>query len=147
MWCKSSIVPGHSDYHYQHEDVLFGWAPGHEDVLYGWAPGSGRAGRGADHEHGRWYGDNAQGSVFHVDKPSRSPDHPTTKPVDLINPMIRNSSRRGEILLDMFGGSGSTLITGHDAGRIVRMVELDPRYCDVIRRRFAEYTGQPNLAP
>jgi DNA modification methylase len=127
-WVKHSSVLGHSDYHYQHEDIL-----------YGWKPGPGRPGRG-HHRGSRWYGDNRQASVFFVDRPARSSDHPTMKPVDLITAMLRNSSRRGEVVLDPFAGSGSTLIACEQLERRCFAVEIDPGYCDVIRRRYEEFT-------
>lgn len=127
VWVKQSPVLGHSDYHYAHEDVL-----------YGWTPGPGRPGRGR-HRGCRWYGDNAQRSVFHVDRPARSVEHPTMKPVALIEAMLRNSSRRDDIVLDPFAGSGSTLIACEQLGRRCFAIELDTAYCDVIRQRYEAY--------
>jgi DNA modification methylase len=127
VWVKQTAVLGHSDYHYQHEDVL-----------YGWKPGSGRPGRGR-HRGSRWYSDNAQTSVFHVDRPARSGEHPTMKPVALVGAMLRNSSRRGDAVLDPFAGSGSTLIACETLGRRCFAVEVDPRYCDVIRQRYEAF--------
>lgn len=127
VWVKQAPVLGHSDYHYQHEDILFGWTPGR-----------GRPGRGR-HQGSRWFGDNAQTSVFFVDRPSCSSEHPTMKPVALIGPMLENSSRRGEIVLDPFVGSGSSLIACERLGRRCYAVELDPRYCDVIRARYQRH--------
>jgi site-specific DNA-methyltransferase (adenine-specific) len=126
-WVKNAPVLGHSDYHYLHEDVL-----------YGWKPGPGRPGRGR-HRGSRWYGDNSQVSALFVDRPARSDEHPTMKPVALIAAHLRNSSRRGEAVLDLFAGSGSTLIACEQLGRRCLAVELDPRYCDVIRRRYRDY--------
>jgi DNA modification methylase len=128
VWCKQTPVLGHADYHHQHEDIL-----------YGWKAGTGRPGRGR-HIGTRWYGDNRQTSVFHVDRPTRSAEHPIMKPVALIEAMLRNSSQRGDIVLDPFAGSGSTLIACERLGRRCFAVELDPRYADVIRRRYEEYT-------
>jgi DNA modification methylase len=129
VWVKQTQVLGHSDHHYQHEDVL-----------YGWKPGPGRPGRGR-HRGSRWYGRNDQTSVFFCDRPARSADHPTMKPVALIAAMLRNSSRRGDPVLDPFAGSGSTLIACEELGRRCFAIEIDPRYCDVIRRRYRELTG------
>jgi DNA modification methylase len=123
-------VLGHSDYHY-----------GHEDILYGWKPGPGRPGRGR-HAASRWYGAHDQTSVFFYDRPTRSPEHPTMKPVALIEAQLRNSSRRGDLVLDPFAGSGSTLIACEQLGRRCFALELDPRYCDVIRRRYREFVGE-----
>ena len=128
VWVKNSLVLGHSDHHFQHEEIL-----------YGWRPGPGRPGRGR-HGGSRWYGDNKQSSVFFADRPARSADHPMMKPVALIAAQLVNSSRRGDTVLDLFAGSGSTLVACERLGRRCAAVELDPRYCDVIRRRYEEYT-------
>lgn len=125
-WVKNAIVLGHSDFHYRHEDVL-----------YGWKPGSGRPGRGR-HRGSRWYGGNDQSSVLFADRPTRSTEHPTAKPVALLEVMLRNSTKRGDLVLDPFAGSGSTLVACERLGRRCRLVELDPAYCDVIRRRYQE---------
>jgi DNA modification methylase len=127
VWVKNSLVVGHSDYHYAHEEVL-----------YGWRPGPGRPGRGR-HTGSRWQGGNDQSSVFMVDRPARSESHPTMKPVALITAMLTNSSRRGDVVLDPFAGSGSTLIACEQLGRRCFAVEVDTAYCDVIRRRYQEY--------
>jgi DNA modification methylase len=129
VWCKQTPTLAHSDYQ-----------PAHEDILYAWKPGPGRPGRGR-HRGSKWYGDNSQTTVFHIDRPSRNADHPTMKPVALIEAMLRNSSRRGDIVLDPFAGSGSTLIACERLGRRCFAVELDPVYCDVIRRRYQEYVS------
>lgn len=129
VWVKNALVLGHADYHYQHEEIL-----------YGHLPGSGRVGRG-NHPGSRWYGGNDQTTVFMVDRPSRSELHPTVKPTGLIEPMLGNSSRRGEYVFDPFAGSGSTLIACEHSGRRCLAVELDPGYCDVIRQRYAEVHG------
>lgn len=126
VWVKNAMVLGHSDYHYRHEEIL-----------YGHLPGPGRPGRG-NHSGTRWYGDNNQTSVFVVGRPSRSELHPTSKPTALIEPMLANSSRRGEHVYDPFAGSGSTLIACERTGRRCLAVELDPSYCDVIRHRYDE---------
>ena len=128
VWVKNAPVLGRSDYHFRHEDIL-----------YGWRPGPGRPGRGP-HPGSRWYGDSSQSSVFFVDRPARSEVHPTMKPVALIAAQLRNSSRRGDAVLDLFAGSGSTMIACEQLGRRCYAVELDPRYCDVIRRRYQEYS-------
>lgn len=125
IWVKNSMVLGHSDYHFKHEPITFGYKSA-----------NGRRGRGGD----GWYGPNNAVSVFEVDRPSRSEDHPTMKPVELIEPMIENSSRAGEVVYDPFLGSGSTLIAAHRTGRTCYGLELDPKYADVILRR-AEAEG------
>jgi DNA modification methylase len=129
VWVKQTAVLGHSDYQYRHEDIL-----------YGWKAGSGRPGRGR-HRGSRWQGDNAQTSVFQIDRPTRSSEHPTMKPVALVEAMLRNSSRRGDVVVDPFAGSGSTLIACEQLGRRCFAVELDPRYCDVIRQRYETHHG------
>jgi DNA modification methylase len=126
VWVKNSLVLGHSDYHYQHEEIL-----------YGWKPGTGRPGRGR-HQGSRWYGGHAQSSVFFVDRPIASETHPTIKPVELIARMLRNSSLRGDSVVDLFAGSGSTLVACDQNERRCFAVELDPVYCDVIRARYEE---------
>jgi DNA modification methylase len=127
VWVKNVMVMGRSDYHYQHEPVLYGFTPG----------GTGRLGRGGD----RWLGDNSQTTVFEVDRPSRSTEHPTMKPVALIDAMLANSCPPGGTVFDPFAGSGSTLIAAHGRGARALCVELDPGYGDVILRRFEEHTG------
>lgn len=149
IWVKNSLVMGRSDYHYQHEPILEAEATAlaeggeaepttHEPLLYGFTPGGeGRLGRGGP----RWYGNNKKTTVFEVPKPSASRDHPTMKPVELIVLQLRNSVARGERVLDMFAGSGSTMLACHQLGLAARLVELNPRYCDVIARRYQEHTG------
>ena len=127
VWVKHRLVLGRSDYHYRHEPILYGFTPG----------GEGRLGRGGP----RWHGDDKQTTVIEAPMPRASKLHPTMKPVELIEPMLRNSCPRGGVVLDPFGGSGSTLIAAHRAGMRATLVELDPRYADVICRRFQEHTG------
>ncbi len=127
VWVKDRLVLGHSDYHYRHEPILYG-------VL----PGGGRRGRGA----AGWYGDDAQTSVFEIARPSASPDHPTSKPVALVTMMLGNSTKRGDMVLDPFGVSGSTLVACEQLRRQARLLELDPRYCDVVVKRWEAITGQ-----
>ena len=128
VWKKNSIVVGHSDYHYGHEPILYGVKPGY----------AGRRGRGAR----GWYGGNACSSVFEIPSPQRNEDHPTAKPVALIEPMIQNSSRTDEIILDPFLGSGSTLIAGEQLGRRCFGIDLDARYVDVAVVRWEQFTGK-----
>ena len=127
VWVKDQFVLGHADYHYQHEPILFGYRPG-----------GGRRGRGA----AGWYGDDAQPSVFAIPRPQASPDHPTTKPVELIATWIRNSSRSGEIVCDPFLGSGTTLLAAEQTGRTCLGIELEPRYVDVAVKRWEAATGR-----
>ena len=126
VWSKQSMVLGHSDYHYSHEPIL-----------YGYTAGGGRRGRGGS----GWYGDNKQVSVLDIARPQRNEEHPTMKPPALIELCLRNSTKRGDLVLDPFGGSGSTLIAADRVGRVARLVELDPRYCDVIRKRWEKHNG------
>lgn len=126
IWDKGTIALGHSDYHYRHEPILFGYLPG-----------GGRRGRGGT----GWYGDNSQQSVLNVPKPSANREHPTMKPIDLIVICLNNSAPKGGLVLDPFGGSGSTLMACEYTGRKARLIELDPRYVDVICRRWQEHTG------
>jgi DNA modification methylase len=126
VWVKDRFVLGHSDYHYRHEDILYGWTPGaaHHAVP-----------------------DRTQDSVWEFDRPSASRQHPTMKPVALIVRALQNSSNHGALVLDPFGGSGSTLIACQDSGRVARLVEVDPTYCDVACLRYQQHTGQlPVLA-
>jgi site-specific DNA-methyltransferase (adenine-specific) len=120
IWKKNSLVLGRQDYQWIHEPCLYGWKPG------------------ASH---RWLGDRAQTTVVEYDKPKRNAEHPTMKPVELLTHLVQNSSAAGDIVLDPFGGSGSTLIACQRTGRKSRLVELDPRYCDVIVRRWEAFTG------
>lgn len=146
VWVKDAFVLGRSDHHFQHESVLTGllgstaaYATDHQYLAYGWVgrPRGGRPGRGR-HPSSKWYGSNRESTVFHVARPRRSEEHPTMKPPELIARHLRNSSRTGDLVLDPFAGSGSTLIAAHQLGRVARLVELDPAYCDVIRRRYED---------
>lgn len=121
IWVKQSLVLGRQDYQWQHEPVLYGWREGGKH---------------------KWYSDRKQTTVWRFDKPTRNDVHPTMKPVDLISYPIENSSRGGDIVVDFFGGSGSTLIACERTGRVSRTMELDPKYCDVIVKRWQDFTGQ-----
>lgn len=120
IWVKNNHVLGRADYHYKHEPILYGWKDG------------------ASHP---WYGGRDKVSTWHVDKPMQSKLHPTMKPVELVEIALENSSKRGDIVLDLFGGSGTTLIACEKTGRIARLMEIDPRYVDVIVKRWQGYTG------
>lgn len=128
IWVKNNSTFGHSDYQYQHEPILYGFTPG----------GQGRLGRGGN----RWYGDNAQTTIFECNIIQHNRDHPTMKPVALIQAMITNSAPPRGTILDCFAGSGSTLIAAHGLGMNALLVEYDPHYADVICRRWQEHTGQ-----
>lgn len=130
QWVKDSMVLGHSDYHIQHETIV-----------YGWVPGPGRSGRGK-HEGSRWYGDNAQTSVMEVPRPKASQEHPTMKPVELIEIHLRNSSPQGGLIYEPFSGSGSTLLACERLGRRCCAIELNPAYVDVAIKRWEDFTGE-----
>ena len=121
VWKKQTIVMGRSDFHWKHEPILYGWKEGHA--------------------HG-WYGDRKQSTVWEFDRPTKSIDHPTTKPVSLLEYPISLSSKSGDLVLDLFGGSGSTLIACEKTGRNARLMELDAKYCDVIITRWQSFVGQ-----
>lgn len=120
IWVKNSLVIGKQDYQWQHEPVLYGWKDG------------------ASHA---WYSDRKQTTVIKYDKPHKNADHPTMKPVGLCGYFISNSSKEGDIVLDLFGGSGSTMIACEQTGRTCYISEIDPKYCDVIVKRFIEQAG------
>ena len=120
IWVKNSLVLSRQDYHWKHEPCLYGWKDG------------------ASH---KWYSDRSQTTVLEFDRPTRSSEHPTMKPIDLIGYQIRNSSKSDDIVLDLFGGSGSTLMACEQLNRTCYTMELDPRYCDVIIKRWEDFTG------
>jgi DNA modification methylase len=130
VWSKGSIVLGHSDYHYAHEPLL-----------YGYVPGPGRPGRGR-HDGTRWYGDHAQSSVLEYPKPAASLDHPTMKPVGLVGQCLANSTTRGDLIYDSFLGSGTTLIAAEQLGRRCYSVEIEPAYVQVAIQRWERFTGK-----
>ena len=103
----------------------------YEPILYGWPEGATR----------HWCGDRDQGDVWNIKKPQKNDLHPTMKPVELVERAIRNSSRPGNVVLDPFGGSGTTLIAAEKSGRVTRLIELDPKYVDVIVRRWQDFSG------
>ncbi|MGD9657337.1 MAG: site-specific DNA-methyltransferase, partial [Methylocystis sp.] len=121
IWAKNTFTLGRSDYQRQYEPILYGWK------------------QGADHF---WCGARDQGDVWFVNKPRKNDLHPTMKPVELVERAIRNSSKSRDIVLDCFGGSGSTMIACEKTGRQARLIELDPKYCDVIVQRWEEFTGK-----
>jgi DNA modification methylase len=127
VWAKDSLVLGHSDYHFQHEPIL-----------YAMKPGEGRIGRGGK----GWYGDDSQVSVFSFPKPKRSDDHPTMKPVELVEAMLLNSTARGHTVFDPFSGSGTTLMACERLGRKARVIELDPVYVGRTIARWEAFTGR-----
>ncbi|NLV87315.1 MAG: site-specific DNA-methyltransferase [Clostridiales bacterium] len=121
IWAKNTFVMGRSPYHWQHEPVLFGWL---------------KAGK-----H-KWYAGRSESTIWNFDKPKRNENHPTSKPVELLAYPINNSTQANGIVLDTFGGSGSTLIACEQADRICYMMELDEKYASVILRRYVEFKGE-----
>jgi DNA modification methylase len=118
IWAKDSFVMGRSPYQWQHEPILYGWL------------------KTGTH---KWYAGRAEATIWNFPKPKRNSDHPTSKPLDLLAYPIKNSSQANGIVLDTFGGSGSTLIACEQADRICNMLELDEKYASVILRRYAEF--------
>lgn len=123
IWKKQSLVMGRKDYHFIHEPCIYGWK------------------EGAAHN---WYSDRKQTTVFEFERPSRNDIHPTMKPIPLIVYQIQNSSKEGQIIGDGFLGSGTTLIASEQTGRICYGQELDPKYCDVIVKRWVKYMKENN---
>jgi DNA modification methylase len=121
IWAKNTFTLGRADYQRQYEPILYGWPAGHDRY---------------------WCGARDQGDVWFIDKPVRNDLHPTMKPVALVERAITNSSKTRDSVLDPFGGSGSTLIACAKTGRQARLVELDPKYCDVIVRRWQDWAGE-----
>lgn len=121
IWKKQTLVMGRQDYHWKHEPCLYGWKDGSAHL---------------------WATDRKQTTILEFDRPSRSVLHPTMKPVDLIEYQVLNNTKGQDVVLDLFGGGGSTLIACEKTGRHARLMELDPKYCDVIVRRWEEFTGK-----
>jgi len=121
IWAKNHFTLGRSDYQRMYEPILYGWRDG------------------TDHF---WCGDRNQGDVWQINRPTANRDHPTPKPVELIERALRNSSKTRNTVLDPFAGSGSTLIACEKNGRQSRLIEIDPVYCDVVIRRYMEFTGK-----
>lgn len=124
IWAKNNSTFGRADYFWKHEPILYGWR------------------EGAAHS---WHGDNKQDTIWNVDRPARSDSHPTMKPIVLIEKALFNSSKQDDIVLDLFLGSGSTLIASQKTGRICYGMELDPKYIDVIVQRYVDYTGNDTV--
>ena len=121
IWSKNIFVLGRQDYHSKHEPCLYGWKDG------------------AAHY---WGNDRSQTTVMNFNKPTRNGEHPTMKPVELFQYQIENSTKKGQIVLDLFGGSGTTIIAAEKSVRTAHLMELDPKYCDVIIKRWQEFTGK-----
>jgi DNA modification methylase len=121
IWAKNQFTLSRADYHPQHEPILYGWPQGHKHS---------------------WCGLRNQGTVWNIDKPRVNKLHPTQKPVELIERALENSSQAGDMVVDLCGGSGSTLIACEKTMRHARLMELDPKYVDVIVERWQDFTGQ-----
>ena len=121
IWQKNTMVMGRQDYQWKHEPCLNGWK------------------EGASHN---WYSDRKQTTLLVFDRPTRNSEHPTMKPIPLIAYQMCNSTKPGDLVLDSFGGSGTTMIAAEQMGRRARLMELDPHYCDVIIARWEKLTGK-----
>jgi site-specific DNA-methyltransferase (adenine-specific) len=154
IWVKNHFVLGHLDYHYRHEPCLYGWKEGNAHYftmsrsessviqdLHEIDPDKMKKDELVDLVK-RMLSDTTPTTVIEMDKPTRSGEHPTMKPVALFDYLIRNSSKKGGIVLDSFAGSGTTIMACEQDGRKARCMELDPRYCDVIIQRWEEFTGR-----
>jgi DNA modification methylase len=121
IWAKNTFAWGFGRYKFQHEPIFYAHVAGQKDS---------------------WYGDKSQSTLWEEKKPAANRLHPTAKPIELIERALINSSKSGDIAVDLFGGSGSTLIACERRGRKARLMEIDPRYADVIVRRWQEFTGK-----
>lgn len=121
IWKKDCFVMGRQDYQWQHEPVLYGWKEGKAHYFIN---------------------DRTQSTILEFDRPKQSTLHPTMKPIDLIAKLIKNSSKENDIILDLFGGSGSTIIAAEQLNRCCYTMELDPKYCDVIVKRWETLTNK-----
>jgi DNA modification methylase len=121
IWAKNTFAWGFGRYKFQHEPIFYTHVTAQKDP---------------------WYGDKSQSTLWQEKKPAANRMHPTAKPVELVERALLNSSKSGDIVVDLFGGSGSTLIGCERRGRKARIMEIDPKYCDVIVRRWEEFTGR-----
>ena len=121
IWKKSSLVMGRQDYHWKHEPCLYGWKDGSAHL---------------------WATDRKQTTILEFDKPFRNGEHPTMKPVALFEYQMLNNTKGGDLVLDLFGGSGTTILAAEKHGRHAAVMELDPKYCDVIVKRWEDFTGK-----
>jgi DNA modification methylase len=125
IWAKNTFAWGFGRYKFQHEPIFYAHLADQKDA---------------------WYGDKSQSTLWQENKPAANRLHPTAKPVELVERALLNSSKAGDVVVDLFGGSGSTLIACERRGRKSRLMEVDPRYADVICLRYQEYTGQRAVA-
>jgi len=121
IWKKSTMVMGRQDYHWKHEPCLYGWKEGAAHL---------------------WATDRKQTTILEFNKPSRNGEHPTMKPVELFEYQMLNNTKGADLVLDSFGGSGTTIIAAEKHGRYGRLMELDPKYCDVIIKRWQDFSGK-----
>jgi site-specific DNA-methyltransferase (adenine-specific) len=121
IWKKQTMVMGRQDYHWKHEPCLYGWKEGAAHL---------------------WATDRKQTTILEFDRPSRNAEHPTMKPVELFEYQMLNNTKGSDLVLDSFAGSGTTAIACEKHGRMARLMELDPKYCDVIIKRWQDFTGQ-----
>ncbi len=121
IWNKNSKVMGRQDYHWKHEPCLYGWKPGASHL---------------------WSSDRKQTTIIDFDRPQRNQEHPTMKPVGLFEYQMLNNTKGGDLIIDLFGGSGTTIIAAEKNGRRANLMELDPKYCDVIIKRWQAYSGK-----
>lgn len=121
IWNKNSMVAGRQDYQWKHEPCLYGWAEG---------------------DSHSWYSDRKQTTVLNFDRPNHSDLHPTMKPIALFDYQIKNSTKSGDVVLDLFGGSGTTVMACEQNGRNAYVMEYDPKYVDVIIKRWEDFTGK-----
>jgi len=121
IWKKSSLVLGRQDYQWMHEPCIYGWKDGASHL---------------------WASDRKQTTILEFDKPSRNGEHPTMKPVELFEYQMLNNTKGSDLVLDSFAGSGTTVIACEKHGRMARLMELDPKYCDVIIKRWQDFTGE-----
>jgi len=122
IWAKNTFAWGFGRYKFRHEPIFYAHVAGQSDA---------------------WYGDKTQSTLWEENKPAANRLHPTMKPVELIERALLNSSKAGDIVVDLFGGSGSTIIACERRGRKARLMELDPRHADVICQRYMDYVGKP----
>ena len=124
IWAKDTLVLSRKDYHTQYEPIWYGWLEGDKRLCP--------------------LEDRKQSDLWQIPRPKVSPEHPTMKPIALVAKAIENSSRRDDVVLDLFGGSGTTLLAAEQTGRTARLMELDPKYCDVIVQRYVEFKNNYN---
>lgn len=121
IWVKNTMIMGRKDYQWKHESCLYGWKDGARHL---------------------WASDRKQTTILNFDRPTKNKEHPTMKPVKLFDYQIQNNTKGGDIVLDLFGGSGTTIVACEQNGRCARVMELDPRYVDVIIDRWEKLTGE-----